>query len=134
MKPITLRNDYHHTRTVIRTPLTAERLPAIRRRLCPYPDCYCSGPLGVRGPQDDLVAVTNLACQEQTMSVSPLYRLSIAAAECDVSLGTLRSAIQRGEIAVSHTAGGLPLVRLADVLQWKPQPRRPGPRAAARQQ
>lgn len=54
MQTLTIRNDFHGTRTWILTdrPLTKARIASVRRRLCGCRDCKCGDALGGRGPQD----------------------------------------------------------------------------------
>ena len=52
MKKVTLRNNFHNTKTSVRcgdlSPATVKR---VKTRLC-CSGCTCSGFLGLRGPQD----------------------------------------------------------------------------------
>jgi hypothetical protein len=55
---ITLRNDFHNTEINVRADvdegsitLTPSQIKRVERALCGM-DCTCSGPLGVRGPQN----------------------------------------------------------------------------------
>ena len=52
---IIIRNNYHHTDTIVETerPLTRRKIRDIRRRLCSNPTCRCCDELGGRGAQDD---------------------------------------------------------------------------------
>ena len=54
---ITLHNDFHRTRVDLRITLpdgilSARQARRARRVLCGITGCTCSGPLGIRGPQD----------------------------------------------------------------------------------
>lgn len=65
------------------------------------------------------------------MDVAKLYRIAVAARDVGVQRSTLKSAIDRGEVAVFESACGLPMVRLADVVQWAAQERSRGPKPKA---
>ena len=51
---ITLRNDFHHTEASTLAKdryLTPRQVRNLKKRLCPWDDCTCSGPCGDRGEQ-----------------------------------------------------------------------------------
>lgn len=54
-RPITIRNDFHNTKTWVDAsrPMTREKVARIRRKLCGTKGCKCGDSLGGRGPQED---------------------------------------------------------------------------------
>lgn len=60
------------------------------------------------------------------MKTSQLYRIAVACETLGLKRGTVRSAIDRGEIPVETTGCGLPLVRLEDLRKWAAKDRKVG--------
>ncbi len=52
------------------------------------------------------------------MNVKNLFRIGIVAKKTGVPRTSIMTAIDRGEIAVYHSACKLPMVTLADVQKW----------------
>jgi hypothetical protein len=49
---IKLTNSFHNTEAYVITKdgnLSSRQVKAARKKLCPYGNCQCSGPLGIRG-------------------------------------------------------------------------------------
>jgi hypothetical protein len=62
------------------------------------------------------------------MDVSQLSRVAVVAKLLDIKRSTIKSAIERGEIAAHESACGLPMVRLSDVEAWASVTRKRGPK------
>ena len=72
-----LTNDFHQTTTTVRAKkgdyLSPAQVKRIKRRLCPWHDCTCSGALGLRGPQPEKSNLFFASCGVRDWHDRPIF-------------------------------------------------------------